>query len=155
MAVSAEKIVSDCALFLERLGGAGVKATFYDEAVLPYPKQKILESIEAVISCESRDARVDALKVMAVWLADFQSGVGSEPFDESGLTPAQWEQYMKLCTDGDGEGASAAIANAPYRDRAERLKKIRDEEAKLITARLEAVSRLREKRPRGLFGFLR
>ncbi|HEV2162668.1 MAG TPA: hypothetical protein VGR52_10625 [Stellaceae bacterium] len=158
MAVSAEKIVWDYALFLERRWGTGDGATlFYDESVLPYLKQKILESLEAVISREPRDDRVEIQKAVAVCLADYQSGVGPEPFDDFGLTPSQTERMLKLMQGSDEEIKAGAelMANAPYRDRAERLKKIRDEEAKLIAARIEVASRLREKRRRGLFGFLR
>jgi len=81
------RITSDFAAFLERNPKGLID--IWDVKSLPHDKDAILDAIclEIVAAGASPedDGRVDALKNVAVFLADFQEGVGDKPLSEVGV----------------------------------------------------------------------
>jgi hypothetical protein len=72
-----EKIVG---CFADLMASGETKSdAYYDVSVLPYSKEAILQAIEREIVRESLDARVEWLKVGAVFLTSFQEGIGPKP----------------------------------------------------------------------------
>jgi len=86
-AVSDSKIVSDYATFM-----ANTKTQldwFYDEDVLPHRKEAIIAAIEREIVREPLEKRVEWLKTGAVFLWNFQPGVGAAPLPSTGMDLSQ------------------------------------------------------------------
>lgn len=136
-----KKMVSDYGYFLEH-GGGGL---FQEESVLPHPKEKILDAIEAEIVREPLDARVEALKTTAVILAGFQSGVGPKSLVMPGLSGDEFDALIKL---GDVRASAKVIATASTAEakaQFERLRKLYEADADHIMARMRHASERRKK----------
>ncbi len=82
--------------------GRHAGGTIVDTSVLPYPKSTILNAFLAEISRATDPQHVEALKTMALYLADYQDGVGPAPLmDPAGHTTADMtkmneQQFMKV-----------------------------------------------------------
>ena len=78
-----KRIVDDLADMMAQ--GRTRPLAFYDVSLLPYSKEIILKAIEREILREPSDARIELLKVGALFLTTFQEGIGSKPLFELGL----------------------------------------------------------------------
>ena len=107
-AVIDDKIVSDCAGFMEKTTGKA--DCFYDVNVLPHPKDAIIAAIEReIIFQEPVDARIDWLKTGVLFLWNFQEGVGPAPLPLAGTnllrillrgtTPAELAERRRIVSD--------------------------------------------------------
>jgi hypothetical protein len=123
------QIISDIGVFM-----AETKTrpdAFYDESVLPHPKDAIIASIEREILRTPRDEVVPWLKSGTLFLWNFQRGVGTAPLP---LT---------------GEDASVPTTNLPHPSkvqRAEHFGAVADLEAKQIDQRIASAIRMRSER---------
>jgi hypothetical protein len=77
------QIISNFAFLMEK--GSLKADAFYDVAVLPHPKEEILQAIERQILREPVEARVEWLKVGVLFLPNFQEGVGPGPLPMTGF----------------------------------------------------------------------
>ncbi|MDE8346981.1 MAG: hypothetical protein POH28_12545 [Acidocella sp.] len=81
-APSAEKIISDYVAFVERHNPSPLRID--DVAVLPHSKDVILSALLHAVAPDD-DKRNDFLMSGAIYLAQFQPGVGSEPLYKDGF----------------------------------------------------------------------
>ena len=58
----------------------------HDESVLPYSKRETLDAISLEILIEHDAKKIEALKASAIFLADFQKGVGARPLPLLGIS---------------------------------------------------------------------
>ncbi len=124
---------------------------FYDESVLPHPKEKIIAAIEREIIRAPNDDRVNWLRVGGEFLWNFQKGIGPDPFPLTGFDveqlprgadlarrdPAAHEKLRRIFADPKMKRAEA---------RAARFKAIAQQESQEIETRLKAAVRARNAR---------
>ena len=82
-ATEREEIVAAYGAYLEGNPTSGLEVR--DVCVLPYSKEAILDAICLEIVRTNDSKRREALKVSAIFLADFQEGVGEKPLHKSGV----------------------------------------------------------------------
>ena len=115
------RITSDFAAFLERNPKGLID--IWDVKSLPHDKDAILNAIclEIVAAGASPedDGRVDALKNVAVILADFQEGVGDKPLSEVGVDLES--ALASIENDDDLFALARQIGDNPERERFEAL----------------------------------
>jgi hypothetical protein len=75
-------LISDYGVFLERHGPSPLRIE--DVAVLPHPKDAILSALLSAVA-PGNDKKNDFLMTGAIFLAQFQPGVGSEPLYQGGF----------------------------------------------------------------------
>jgi hypothetical protein len=145
-APSNQKILSDYAAFM-----AETKTKldcFYDESALPHTKESIIAAIEGAIAREKLDERVELLKIGAVFLWNFQCGVGATPLPLTGLDVSQ---FPRGNTTEERERLKRMLSDPNLKhtqERADRLRATADAEAKEIERRL-SVAIQKSKRLRG------
>jgi hypothetical protein len=109
--------------------------------VLPHPKEAILTALEREILRELSDERVELLQVCAIFLPNFQEGIGPKPLAWLGADLAQLQR-----TTEDLREQARLIAQSPDVERARHFLAVMDKESKQIKARIDAAVRLRNDR---------
>lgn len=138
-AASDGEIVSDYADMLAK--GDKPMGVFFDEALLPHPKETILSAIEREIVREADLPRVELLKSCAVFLADFRQGVGRKSIPYGGFDI----KAINAAT-SDPTEQIRMVANSPDIEKAKKLGEDSQKEMVQIMRRVDAACRLREAR---------
>jgi hypothetical protein len=133
------EIVGDLAALMAK--GETRVDVFYDVSVLPHPKETILQAIEREILREPSDERVEWLTIGALFLPAFQEGIGSKPLPWFGVDLGELER-----TTPDPGEQSRIVAHNPDSERAQRFLALMKIERDQISARIDAVVRLRNER---------
>jgi hypothetical protein len=137
------RIVTDYGAFIERNPGHG-GAQIWDVKVLPHPKEEILDAICLEIVREQDVTRIEALKVCALFLADYQPDVGKRPISMLGVDLSVDAASMGL---DDIKALASKIANNPDRGRFDMFRKTADEDSNRILAKLSAAELLGREMP--------
>ncbi len=98
-------------------GGGG---QIWDVKCLPYDKGTILDAICLEIVRETDENRLEALKIGALSLADYQDGVGDQPISTLGVDLTSNDPAS--LNDDDLKALAAKIADNPDRGRFETYK---------------------------------
>jgi len=133
------KIIADYGAVIERNPSAD---QIWDVKCLPHDKNTILDAICLEIVREDDERRVEILKGAALFLADYQEGVGDKPISILGLDftdPA----LLKL----DSKALGAKILGNPHWERFATYKPIMDRDISKIQAKLRAAEQLRREMP--------
>jgi hypothetical protein len=133
------KIISDYGDFLAETTTR--PDCFYDATVLPHPKEAIIAAIERAIARETVDKRVEWLRTGAVWLWNFQEGVGPSPLS---LTGFDMSQLPRGTTPVDLDELSRILSKPNVerdRERAKHFEAIANAEAKQIEQRFAVAAR--------------
>ena len=130
--------VSDFGIFIEQNPNA---FDIWDVHSLPHNKEVILDAICLEIISEDDDSRVEALKVLAMCLADFQDGVGNKPLSPLGVDPTLLGTAS--ASDEDINKLAAKIVDNPDRDHYEELQTLVQRNQQEILARLIAAEQMR------------
>jgi hypothetical protein len=131
-----EKIVDDLTELMAR--GETKFGTFYDVSTLPHPKELILGAIEREILREPLDARVELLKVGALFLTSFQEGIGLRPLHLLGVDIAELARTVP-----DLREQARIVANNKDSERATRYEALWSIELERTNTRLDAAVRSR------------
>jgi hypothetical protein len=135
---SDSKIVFDYATFCEQ---TTIRPDcFYDANVLPYPKEAILSAIERQIVRSPPDALVDWLSSGALFMWNFQEGIGPDPLPFKGLDISQGD------TPPDHEALRPIWASPEYQrdfERSSQLMAIAETEKKEVEERIASALRIR------------
>jgi hypothetical protein len=142
-----EKIVDDLADMMAQ--GKTKPLAYYDVSVLPHSKEMILKAIEREILREPSDARVELLKMAALFLTSFQEGIGSKPLFELGL---DLDELCRIAPDPREQ--LNIIAESAEVERVRYFQSLKKDGTDQIIARLEAAVRSRNTRLSAAFGNL-
>lgn len=132
------RIIADYGAFMEHNPSGG--GQIWDVKCLPYDKEVILDAICTEIAREDDEKRVEALKVGALLLANYQGGVGDQPISMLGVDLSS-NNLASLNYD-DLKVLAAKIATNPDRERFEAYKPIIEKDLADIRARLLAAEQL-------------
>jgi hypothetical protein len=136
------KIISDYGTFMAETTTR--PDCFYDANVLPHPKETIIAAIERAIAREPIDKRVEQLRTGAVFLWNFQEGVGPSPLP---LTGVDLSQLPRGTAPADVAELRRILSNpniARDQERAKHFEAMADAEAKQTEQRLSAAVRMRD-----------
>ena len=136
------RIISDYGEFIERNPTA---AEIWDVKLLPHDKETIFSAICLEIVREQDEGRLEALKASALFLADFQEGVGDKPLSPVGvdLPPAD----PASMSDDDLRALAEKIAGSSDRERYEAFQPLVQENEEKILAKVAAAERMRREMP--------
>jgi len=141
-----EKIVNDLADMMAQ--GKTKALAYYDVSALPHPKEMILKAIEREILREPSDARVELLKVAALFLTSFQKGIGSKPLFELGLDLDELSRRAP----NPREQLRMIHAESPEVERVRYFQSLNKIDTDRTVARLEAAVQSRAARLSAAFG---
>jgi hypothetical protein len=113
---------------------------FYDVSVLPHPKEAILSAIARQIVRSPPEALVDWLREGALFMWNFQDGVGPDPLPFKGLDISQGD------TPTDHEALRRIWASPEYQrdvERSSQLMAIAETEEKEVEERIATALRIR------------
>ena len=138
------RIIADYGAFMARnpSGGGG---QIWDVKCLPHDKDAILDAICLEIVRENDENRLEAFKMGALSLADYQDGVGDQPISMLGVDLTS-EDPASL-NDDDLRALAAKVADNPGRERFETYKPVVDKNLTEIQAKLLAAEQLRRDMP--------
>ncbi|MGF1609519.1 MAG: NfeD family protein [Kiloniellales bacterium] len=139
------KIIADYGAFMEQNPSEG-GGQIWDVKCLPYDKEAILKAICLEIVREDDEKRIEALKVGALFLADYQDGVGDRPISMLGVDLLSID-LASLKDKDNAEALAAKIAKNPDRERFETYKPIIEEDRTRIQAMLLAADQVRRDMP--------
>lgn len=134
------KIISDFGAFLERDLHKGDSLQIWDVKYLPHDKEAILDAICLEIVRESDEKRIEVLKVGALFLADFQKGIGDQPISALGVDLTS-QDVASLDTNSLKELASRVTSNSDSKQ-FDLYKPIIDKDLANIHAKLLAAQQL-------------
>lgn len=137
------RIIADYGAFVERNPSGG--GQIWDVKCLPYGKEAILDALCLEIVREHDEKRVEVLKVGALFLADYQDGVGDQPISMLGVDLTSKDPAS--LNDDEQRALAAKIADNPDRERFEANKLLVDKDLTDIQAKLLAAEQLRRDIP--------
>ena len=140
-----KRIVDDLADMMAQ--GRTRPLAFYDVSLLPYSKEIILKAIEREILREPSDARIELLKVGALFLTTFQEGIGSKPLFELGLDLDELRRRAP-----DPREQLRIVAESAEVERVRHFQSLKEIGTDQIIARLKAAVRSRNARFLALLG---
>jgi hypothetical protein len=117
-----------------------------DTNVLPHPKEEILDAILFEIVCTEDEDQLSALKTVALLLAEFQDGVGSQPVFKLGVSTTELETYRHADPTKLRDLAKRIAANsnqAAY----DSLRELAEEDGKRILSKILAAELMRKGMP--------
>jgi hypothetical protein len=135
------KIISDYGAFMAETTAR--PDCFHDANMLPHPKETIIVAIERAIARETVDKRVEQLRTGALFLWNFQEGVGPSPLP---LTGVDLSQLPRGTTPADAAELRRILSNpniARDHELAKHFEAVADAEAKQIERRLTAAEHKR------------
>lgn len=118
----------------------------HDESVLPYTKRETLDAISLEILLEDDAKKIEALKASAIFLADFQKGVGAKPLTLLGISDLDLLD-VDMHALGDLDDPVTTIRNNPDREKYKALRRLADHELAYILSRIAAVLELKHNGP--------
>ena len=138
------KIITEYGKFIERHHQtAGIQ----DVAVLPYPKETILSALLLEI-VRGNVLQLEAIRICARLLAQFQLGVGPEPLERLGVDVAKLQIPPKNAIEGQKSLVSFIIeAENKTRSRFNEFKKLVDEDLARIDGQIEVAMALSQEMP--------
>jgi hypothetical protein len=114
---------------------------FYDESVLPHPKEAIISAIEREIVRSPLKAHVDWLQSARLFLWNFLTGVGDEPVSFKGTS-----QLPRGDTPADREALRRIVASPEYQqdlERSSHLMSIAEKQGEEVKERIDNALRIR------------
>lgn len=138
------RIIADYGEFIEHNPVAsGVEVR--DVTCLPHDKEAILDAICLEIVKEKNERRLEALKASALFLADFQEGVGNQPLSKLGVDVSSVDAASM--SGEDLKALAGKIAGNPDKRRFEAFEPLVEEDRTNIEARVSAAEELRREMP--------
>jgi hypothetical protein len=124
---SVRKIINDYGALMERCPPRSTRIE--DVSMLPHPKEAILDALLSQIGRGQSKHMDDMLRVGAIYLAQYQSGVGDEPLENPGMIRG------KLPRAG---GLDEIRAEAERRERFDQFNKLVESDLRRISLRIAA-----------------
>lgn len=117
---------------------------FYDDSVLPHPKEAIVSAIEREIVRAPFQAHVEWLQSARLFLWNFLTGVGAEPVPFKGTS-----QLLRGNTPADREALRRIVASLEYQrdlERSSHLMAIAEKQDEEVEERIDNALRIRSVR---------
>lgn len=133
--ISDTQIISDFGQFLTE---GNRPDHYYDESVLPHSKESIISALERQLVIEKSPIRVDWLRTGALFLFQFQAGVGPKPVPFGGF---DIDQIPRGTTPEDMKELRRIISSPEFRQnekRAAEIKLIAELDSMIIEKRIAA-----------------
>jgi hypothetical protein len=115
---------------------------FYDDSVLPHPKEAIISAIEREIVRSPLKAHVDWLQSARLFLWNFLTGVGDEPVPFKGSNT----QLPRGNTPADREALRRIVASPEYQrdlERSSHLMAVAEKQGEEVKERIDNALRIR------------
>lgn len=127
------RIIADFGEFIER-NPPGGGDQIWDVKCLPHAKEAILDAICVEIMREDDEKRIEALKIGALFLANYQEGIGDQPLSMLGVDLTLKDPSS--LNDDDLQALATQIDSNPSRDRFDAYKPFVERDAANILAKL-------------------
>jgi hypothetical protein len=119
------KIINDYGALMERRHPRSTRIE--DVSVLPHPKEVILDALLSQIGSGQSKHMDDMLRVGAIYLAQYQSGIGDEPLENPGMTRGKLPRAA---------GLDEMRAEAKKRERFEQFNRLVESDLRRISLRI-------------------